>query len=61
MLLEALIACAGVSMRAKLQPRIMRCELSAFEWATIERMLPTKPRGVPQPSVSGYVRIKSTS
>ncbi len=25
-----------------------------------KRMLPTKPRGVPQPSVSGYVLIKST-
>jgi hypothetical protein len=30
----------------KLQPRIMRCELSDFEWAAIKPTLPNKPRGV---------------
>jgi hypothetical protein len=38
----------------------MRYELSAFEWATIKRLLPTRPRGVPQPSASGYMPIKPT-
>ena len=30
----------------KLEPRIMRYELSDYEWTTIKPMLPNKPRGV---------------
>ena len=31
----------------KLEPRIMRYELSDHEWVVIKPMLPNKPRGVP--------------
>jgi hypothetical protein len=30
----------------KLEPRIMRYELSDYEWTAIKPMLPNKPRGV---------------
>ena len=30
------------------EPRIMRYELTDFEWAAIKPMLPNKPRGVPR-------------
>jgi transposase len=30
----------------KLEPRIMRDELSDYEWTAIKPMLPNKPRGV---------------
>jgi transposase len=32
----------------KPEPRIMRYELTDYEWATIEPFLPNKPRGVPR-------------
>jgi transposase len=32
----------------KLEPRIMRYELTDNEWAAIRPMLPNKPRGVPR-------------
>jgi transposase len=32
----------------KPEPRIMRYELSDYEWAAIKPMLPNKPRGVPR-------------
>jgi len=32
----------------KLQPQIMRYELTDGEWAAIKPMLPNKPRGVPR-------------
>ena len=32
----------------KLEPRIMRGELSEYEWSGIKPMLPNKPRGVPR-------------
>ena len=32
----------------KLEPRIMRYELSDHEWVVIKSMLPNKPRGVPR-------------
>jgi transposase len=32
----------------KLEPRIMRYELSDYEWTAIKPMLPNKPRGVPR-------------
>ncbi len=32
----------------KREPRIMRYELTDFEWAAIKPMLPNKPRGVPR-------------
>ena len=36
----------GVIQTPKLEPRIMRCELSDYEWTAIKPMLPNKPRGV---------------
>jgi transposase len=30
-----------------LEPRIMRYELSDYEWAAIKPLLPNEPRGVP--------------
>ena len=38
----------GVIQAPKLEPRIMRYELSDHEWAVIKPMLPNKPRGVPR-------------
>jgi hypothetical protein len=32
----------------KPEPRIMRYELTDYEWAAIKPMLPNKPRGVPR-------------
>jgi transposase len=32
----------------KLEPRIMRYELTDYEWATVRPFLPNKPRGVPR-------------
>jgi transposase len=32
----------------KLELRIMRYELSDYEWAVIKQMLPNKPRGIPR-------------
>jgi transposase len=37
-----------VIQTSKLEQRIMRYELSDFEWAAIKPMLPNKPRGVPR-------------
>src|SRR6266481_2379973 len=36
----------GVIQAPKLEPRIMRYELSDYEWTAIKPMLPNKPRGV---------------
>jgi transposase len=36
----------GVIQAPKLEPRIMRYELSDYEWTSIKPMLPNKPRGV---------------
>jgi transposase len=33
---------------SKLEPRIMRYEITNHEWSTIKPMLPNKPRGVPR-------------
>jgi transposase len=41
-------AALHVIQAPKLEPRIMRYELSDFEWAAIKPMLPNKPRGVPR-------------
>ena len=42
----------GVARRViqalKLEPQIMRYELTDREWAAIKPMLPNKPRGVPR-------------
>jgi hypothetical protein len=35
-----------VMQAPKLEPRVMRCELSDYEWTAIKPMLPNKPRGV---------------
>jgi hypothetical protein len=37
----------GVIQAPKPEPRIMRYELTDFEWAAIKLFLPNKPRGVP--------------
>jgi transposase len=39
-------AAVGVIQAPKPEPRIMRCELSDYEWTAIKPMLPNKPRGV---------------
>src|SRR3954453_18450472 len=41
-------AAACVIQAPKLEPRIMRYELTDYEWVAIRRMLPNKPRGVPR-------------
>src|ERR1700692_138505 len=38
----------GVIQAPKLEPRIMRYELTDYEWAAIKPFLPNKPRGVPR-------------
>jgi hypothetical protein len=37
-----------VIQASKPEPRIMRCELTDYEWAAIKRFLPNKPRGIPR-------------
>jgi hypothetical protein len=37
---------ADVIQAPKLEPRIMRYELSDYEWTAIKPMLPNKPRGI---------------
>jgi transposase len=37
-----------VIQATKREPRIMRYELSDFEWAAIRSFLPNKPRGIPR-------------
>ena len=44
MRLEGIVA--DVIQAPKLEPRIMRYELSDYEWTAIKPMLPNKPRGV---------------
>jgi transposase len=44
----------------KLEPRIMRCELTDYEWAAIKPMLPNKPRGVPRVNDRGAPRRITT-
>src|SRR6266852_6171303 len=41
-------AARDVIQAPKPEPRIMRYELSDYEWAAIKPMLPNKPRGVPR-------------
>jgi hypothetical protein len=43
MRLEGIVA--DVSQAPKLEPRIMRYELTDYEWTAIKPMLPNKPRG----------------
>jgi len=40
-------AALHVLQAPKLEPRIMRYELTDFEWAAMKPLLPNKPRGVP--------------
>jgi transposase len=42
------VVALGVIQAPEPEPRIMRYELSEFEWAAIKPMLPNKPRGVPR-------------
>jgi transposase len=42
------MVCHDVIQALKREPRIMRCELSEYEWSGIKPMLPNKPRGVPR-------------
>ena len=44
MRLEGIVA--DVIQAPKLEPRIMRYELSDYEWTTIKPKLPNKPRGI---------------
>jgi hypothetical protein len=44
MRLEGIVA--DVIQVPKLEPRIMRYELSDYEWTAIKPMLPNKPRGI---------------
>jgi hypothetical protein len=37
----------AVIQATKREPRIMRYELTYFEWAAIKSFLPNKPRGIP--------------
>jgi hypothetical protein len=37
-----------VIQATKREPRIMRYELTDFEWAAITSFLPNKPRGIPR-------------
>ena len=39
---------AEVIQALKLEPRIMRYELSEYDWSGVKPMLPNKPRGVPR-------------
>ena len=41
------MAALHVIQTPKLESRIMRCELTDYEWAAIRPMLPNKARGVP--------------
>jgi transposase len=41
------LCCLHVIQAPKLESRIMRYELSDFEWTAIKPLLPNKPRGVP--------------
>ena len=41
-------AVLNVIQAPKLEPRIMRYELTDYEWAAIKPFLPNKPRGVPR-------------
>jgi len=38
----------AVIQATKREPRIMRYELTDFEWAAIKSFLPNKPRGIPR-------------
>jgi len=45
----------------KLEPRIMRYELTDYEWAAIKPFLPNKPRGVPRVTTAYFgfcVRVR---
>jgi hypothetical protein len=42
-------------------PRIMRYELTDFEWAAIRSFLPNDPRGIPRVDDRRVLRATSTS
>ena len=46
--------CKGVIQAPELEPRIVRYELSDYEWAAIKPFFPTKPRAVERPACALY-------
>jgi len=44
--------CQVVIEAPKTESRIMRCELTDYEWAALAPFLPNKPRGVPRVKIS---------
>jgi hypothetical protein len=45
----------------KLEPQIMRYELTDLEWSAIKPFLPNKPRGVPRVNDRRILRCKNVS
>ena len=51
---EVEFGCQVVIQAPKTEPRIMRYELTDYEWAAIKPFLPNKPRGVPRVKISDH-------
>jgi len=49
---EVEFGCQVVIEAPKTESRIMRCEVTDYEWAAREPFLPNKPRGVPRVKIS---------
>jgi hypothetical protein len=58
---ERMFGVEGVGMEViqapKLEPRIMRYELSDYEWAAIKPLLPNEPRGVPRVDIGIFLAL----
>ena len=51
---EVEFGCRVVIQAPKTEPRIIRYELTDYEWAAIKPFLPNKPRGVPRVKISDH-------